>query len=405
MNTIKQIIQEVNSIGFWKIIFRWSSIKNWLVNIFLDLQKVTETAEQEHLDLERANRDLVQLRTAKESIESRVNDLQQDKAVQTAELTSLRNQLRQLESENSQLKSTDEKRYIDHQKSLETLTVFQNGILAEKEMMKNEQQSKVVARLENQKQTWQRHQQDVENKMRLLCEKHTIEYVDTVPFKGDPDNTVMISNLFQVFDSKSPRGEDLSNFTTYLNKEAQNAKKYAEKKDVRSDIFFVVPSNTLEILTQTVYVFVKHCVYVIPAEALEPVLISLKKIEDYEFIGQFTPEDRENICRIIGRLVHNIKRRVQIDISLGKETMSLASDCEKLLPEEIVKEVLLIERAIKVNPTRELKGKEIPLEELKEDLLNAEKNSEKMGGAISAGGVITINIEPQILSPLKEAIG
>ena len=137
MNTIKQIIQEVNSIGFWKIIFRWSSIKNWLVNIFLDLQKVTETAEQEHLDLERANRDLVQLRTAKESIESRVNDLQQDKAVQTAELTSLRNQLRQLESENSQLKSTDEKRYIDHQKSLETLTVFQNGILAEKEMMKN----------------------------------------------------------------------------------------------------------------------------------------------------------------------------------------------------------------------------------------------------------------------------
>ena len=405
MNTIKQIIQEVNSIGFWKIIFRWSSIKNWLVNIFLDLQKVTETAEQEHLDLERANRDLVQLRTAKESIESRVNDLQQDKAVQTAELTSLRNQLRQLESENSQLKSTDEKRYIDHQKSLETLTVFQNGILAEKEMMKNEQQSKVLARLENQKQTWQRHQQDVENKMRLLCEKHTIEYVDTVPFKGDPDNTVMISNLFQVFDSKSPRGEDLSNFTTYLNKEAQNAKKYAEKKDVRSDIFFVVPSNTLEILTQTVYVFEKHCVYVIPAEALEPVLISLKKIEDYEFIGQFTPEDRENICRIIGRLVHNIKRRVQIDISLGKETMSLASDCEKLLPEEIVKEVLLIERAIKVNPTRELKGKEIPLEELKEDLLNAEKNSEKMGGAISAGGVITINIEPQVLNPLKEAIG
>ena len=405
MNTITQIIQEVNSIGFWKIIFRWSSIKNWLVNIFLDLQKVTETAEQEHLDLERANRDLVQLRTAKESIESRVNDLQQDKAVQTAELTSLRNQLRQLESENSQLKSTDEKRYIDHQKSLETLTVFQNGILAEKEMIKNEQQSKVVARLENQKQTWQRHQQDVENKMRLLCEKHIIEYVDTVPFKGDPDNTVMISNLFQVFDSKSPRGEDLSNFTTYLNKEAQNAKKYAEKKDVRSDIFFVVPSNTLEILTQTVYVFEKHCVYVIPAEALEPVLISLKKIEDYEFIGQFTPEDRENICRIIGRLVHNIKRRVQIDISLGKETMSLASDCEKLLPEEIVKEVLLIERAIKVNPTRELKGKEIPLEELKEDLLNAEKNSEKMGGAISAGGVITINIEPQVLNPLKEAIG
>ncbi|MEK0413978.1 MAG: hypothetical protein RL070_1466 [Bacteroidota bacterium] len=405
MNTIKQVIQEVNSIGFWKVIFRWSSIKNWLLTMFLELQKTIEMAEKEHLDLDAANKNLVQLRSEKSAIENRVNDLLQDKAAQNTELSILRNQIRQLETENSQLKSTDEQRYIDHQKSIETLTVFQNGIIKEKEMIKSEQQRQAVARLENQKQTWQRHQQDVENKMRLLCEKHTIEYVDTVPFKGDPDNTVVISNLFQVFDSKSPRGEDLSNFTTYLNKEAQNAKKYAEKKDVRSDIFFVVPSNTLEILTQTVFVFEKHCVYVIPAEALEPVLISLKKIEDYEFMGQFTPEDRENICRIIGRLVHNIKRRVQIDISLGKETMSLASDCEKLLPEEIAKEVLLIERAIKVNPTREMKGKEIPLEDLKEDLLKVEKDSERMGTVAAPGSVITISLKPEEMSMLKEAVG
>ncbi len=405
MNTIKQTIQEVNSIGFWKMIFRWSSIKNWLITIFLDLQKAMEVAEKEHLDLERLNREFVQLDSTRESLENRINDLIQDKVAQTTELSMLRNQIRQLETLNAQLKSTDEQRYIDHQKSIETLTVFQNGIIQEKEMIKNEQQRQAIAKLENQKQTWQRHQQDVENKMRLLCEKHTIEYVDTVPFKGDPDNTVVISNLYQVFDSKSPRGEDLSNFTTYLNKEAQNAKKYAEKKDVRSDIFFVVPSNTLEILTQTVYVFEKHCVYIIPAEAMEPVLIGLKKIEDFEFMGQFTPEDRENICRIIGRLVHNIKRRVQIDISLGKETMSLASDCEKLLPEEIAKEVLMIERAIKVNPTRELKGKEIPLEELKEDLLKAEKNSERMGTVAAPGSVISINIMPGEMNPIKEAVG
>jgi len=403
MNTIKQTIQELNTIGFWKIIFRWSSIKNWLITTFLELQKVSEIAEQDHLELERVNRELFIVTSAKDVAENRLNDLNQDKAGLTAELTFLRNQLRIFESENAQLKNAEEKRYNDHQKSLETLSAFQNNIIAEKEQMKNEQQKQAIAKLESQKQTWQRHQQDVENKMRLLCEKHTIEYVDTVPFKGDPDNTIVISDLFQVFDSKSPRGEDLSNFTTYLNKEAQNAKKYAEKKDVRSDIFFVVPSNTLSILTQTVFVFEKHSVYVIPTEALEPVLISLKKIEDFEFMGQFTPEDRENICRIIGRLVHNIKRRVQIDISLGKETMSLASDCEKLLPEEIAKEVLLIERAIKVNPTREMKGKEILLEDLKEDLLKAEKNSERIAGILTPGEVITINVDAAFSNAVKEA--
>lgn len=403
MNTIKQTIQELNTVGFWKIIFRWSSIKNWLINTFLELQKVSDIAEQDHLELERVNRELFIVKSARDVAENRLNDLNQDKAGLTAELAFLRNQLRIFESENAQLKNAEEKRYNDHQKSLETLSAFQNNIIAEKEQMKNEQQKQAIAKLESQKQTWQRHQQDVENKMRLLCEKHTIEYVDTVPFKGDPDNTIVISDLFQVFDSKSPRGEDLSNFTTYLNKEAQNAKKYAEKKDVRSDIFFVVPSNTLSILTQTVFVFEKHSVYVIPTEALEPVLISLKKIEDFEFMGQFTPEDRENICRIIGRLVHNIKRRVQIDISLGKETMSLASDCEKLLPEEIAKEVLLIERAIKVNPTREMKGKEILLEDLKEDLLKAEKNSERIAGILTPGEVITINIDAALSNSVKQA--
>ena len=218
MNTIKQTIQELNTIGFWKIIFRWSSIKNWLITTFLELQKVSEIAEQDHLELERVNRELFIVTSAKDVAENRLNDLNQDKAGLTAELTFLRNQLRIFESENAQLKNAEEKRYNDHQKSLETLSAFQNNIIAEKEQMKNEQQKQAIAKLESQKQTWQRHQQDVENKMRLLCEKHTIEYVDTVPFKGDPDNTIVISDLFQVFDSKSPRGEDLSNFTTYLSK-------------------------------------------------------------------------------------------------------------------------------------------------------------------------------------------
>ena len=83
--------------------------------------------------------------------------------------------------------------------------------------------------------------------------------------------------------------------------------------------------------------------------------------------------------------------------------MSLATDCEKLLPEEIAKEVLLIERAIKVNPTREMKGKEILLEDLKEDLLKAEKNSERIAGILTPGEVITINIDAEFSNAAKEA--
>jgi hypothetical protein len=47
----------------------------------------------------------------------------------------------------------------------------------------------------------------------VICSRHTFDYVEKVPFKGDPDNTVSICGEFIIFDAKSPKGEDLS-YTT-----------------------------------------------------------------------------------------------------------------------------------------------------------------------------------------------
>lgn len=391
MITVKQLIHEINSIGFWKVLFSWNRIKKYLIDSFFDIQKLLDIGEQNQIQLEKIKGELNQSEAILNSTKQRISELQTDKASQAAELSGLRDRIRQLDSEVINLKKTDEVRYTEHQKSVQALVELKESVVEEKRLEKEAKEQAILDRVEYQKSTWQRHQQDVKNKMMLLCEKHTIQYLDEVPFKGEPDNTIEICNQFQVLDSKSPRGEDLSNFPTYISKEAQAAKKYAEKKDVRPDIYFVVPSNTLEVLTQTVFEYERHRVFVIPIEALEPTLLNLKRIEEFEFIQEFSPEDRDAICRIIGRLIHNVKRRVQIDISLGKETMSLASDCERLLPEEIAKEVLAVERNIIINPTKEMKGKEIPLEDLKIALQKIENAATGVG--INTGPeVVSINI-------------
>ena len=367
MSAIKQLVQQITAISYWKVVFGWKRLKSEFLDALFEIQKLIDSGEQTRSQLETVQRALHQAEIQLASVQQRIIELNQEKAQYSTELTSLRDHNRSLSTEVTQLKKTDEVRYVEHQKSLQALAELKDRVVEEQRQEKESKQAAELERLAILGSNWQRHQQDVKNKIMLLCEKYTIQYVHEVPFRGDPDNTLLICQLYAVFDSKSPKGEDLSNFPSYITREAQAAKKYAEKKDVRPDIYFVVPSNTLEELKQTVYEFEKHRVIVIPIEALEPVLMALKRIEDFEIVEQLSPEGREAVCRIIGRLIHNIKRNIQIDLHMSRESMSLASDCAGLLPLEIAKEVAAIERAMIINPTQERKGKEIQIDDLQQE--------------------------------------
>ena len=54
-------------------------------------------------------------------------------------------------------------------------------------------------------------------------------------------------------------------------------------------------------------------VYIITKDSLEPIIMSLQKIESYEFADKLSPEERDDICRINGQFAHTTKRRIQID--------------------------------------------------------------------------------------------
>ena len=164
-------------------------------------------------------------------------------------------------------------------------------------------------KLKNQKETWSKHQTNVRSNIKTICQRHIVEFVDKIPFKGEPDNTLKICGEFVIFDAKSPAGDDLSNFPNYLKDQAERAKKYAKQEDVKKDIFFVVPSNTLESLNQYVFNLGDYDVYVISVDSLEQIVLSLNKIESYEFAENLSPEERESICRVIGKFAHHTKRR------------------------------------------------------------------------------------------------
>lgn len=115
-------------------------------------------------------------------------------------------------------------------------------------------------------------------------------------------------------------------------------------------------------------------VYVITTDSLEPIMLSLKKIEEYEFAEQLSPDERDNICRVIGKFAHTTKRKIQIDQFFANQFIELLVKCKNDLPEDILETVIGFEKAEKLNPPPEKRNKQILTKDLQDrnEFINAE---------------------------------
>ncbi|MBI3481425.1 MAG: DUF2333 family protein, partial [Bacteroidetes bacterium] len=258
-DNIKRLFESLKGIGFIERIFGWSRIKNQMIDASADLQKLisrieSSTQADNSLSIERAtskglNESVTRLTTEvqvlKESnkqIESLQRELttasEQNKIFLkrgtelSNELSVLRERLEATERElqkniqqNTQLLKDEEFRKQDHAKAVDSLKNIQDRIQNDRNRELQERKDAEINRIHKLRETWTAHQENVKNTIKTICSKHTIEYVERVPFKGEPDNTLKISNEFVVFDAKSPAGEDLSNFRNYLKNQAESAKK------------------------------------------------------------------------------------------------------------------------------------------------------------------------------------
>ena len=187
---------------------------------------------------------------------------------------------------------------------------------------------------------------------------------------------------------KSSKSDDLKNFPTYLQKQTEEAKKYAKLEDVKRWIFFVVPSNTHEVFKKVVYNLADYDVFIVTTDSLEPIILSLKKIEEYDFAEQLSPDERENIVVVPGKFAHLSKRRIQIDYYFIKQFIELAYEAEADLPSDILEEVKEFEKAGRLNPPSEKRTKAISINDPEKDALKIKNEAGNQG----------INIQEEILS-------
>lgn len=405
-DSIRQLVNELKTLTFWDRIFKWGAVKSTLVDASADLQRMISGYESQsqlrhELELEKNRNKSIQesleelkfLRTEKESLmkdkaglESkneiylkRGTELSNEVSALRQKLESYENELKGLRNENTYLKSSDEQRLKEYESRMSNLTETIKRFDRDRIQEKEDRHAREIERLRLMKQTWINHEDNVKSRIKLICQKHGVEYSDKVPFKGKPDNTLRINEEFIIFDAKSPANDDLSNFPLYLKAQSEQASKYVKEEGVRREIFLVVPANTLEVLQQFEFRLSDYTVYVISIDSLEPMILALRKVEDYEFAEKLSPEERENICRVIGKFVHLSKRRIQIDGFFAKQFFELLYRSDADLPKDILEKAVEFERSEKLNPPTDKRAKQISNRELEQEVSKIKNDAMQKG--------------------------
>ncbi|MBU6274922.1 MAG: hypothetical protein KGP34_08390, partial [Bacteroidetes bacterium] len=328
MGTMRQLLQELQGLGWWGRLFGWERIRRMLLEASSEWDALQASSAHCSQAVQGLQGDLTQARQAAQLSESRANELQRDKGLLNAELGSARQDIQRLSSELAALNQADQQRRTELQSNLTSLSQLKERLAEERLQEHQARQEELERKQQRLRQTWQTHQENVRNKIRQIADRYTLTVVEKFPLKGEPDNVLSLCEQYVVMDAKSPGGEDLANFATYLKAQAEAAVKYTKQEGVLGQLYFVVPSNTLESLPQTVFRFVDYTVYVIPVEALEPVILSLMKVDEYLNVKEISPEDRRNLFVILGRFAHLVKRRLQVDQFFANESLALATETE-----------------------------------------------------------------------------
>lgn len=358
---LKKFFKVIKEITFWKRIFSWTSVKSLSYEAFSEFELLIKYIEE-----------LREIKNSAEIIKNNNAHLEKSNLKIETELQNLKQNNERLSKENIILKQTEESKKREYEKNITELNTLRNSIELDRQKIQREREEEIINKFEQQKSTWTQHEITIEQTIKEICRKHTIEYIDKekVPFKGKPDNTIKICDEYIIFDAKSPANDDLTNFASYILRQTESVKKYIKEQDIKKDIFLVIPSNTLEIINQFTYNMGDYTVYVITTDSLEPIILSLKKIEEYEFVEQLSPEDRDNICRVIGKFIHTTKRRIINDNFFNDKFISIIKKAQIDLPKEILDKAFEFETSEKLNPPVEKRVKQISITGLEEDTNN-----------------------------------
>lgn len=376
---LEKFFEETKNLTLWKRVFGWSAFRSLSYEAYQEFKILLSETERQGQEINKTSHDYSILRSNNTNLQERERQQAVDFSASKERLSNLERENSRLREENIIFRKTEADRGKDYESKVANLNAINEKIQNDRQKEVDKRQQSELDALARQKETWTTHETKVRETIKGICQKYTIEYVDKVPFKGNPDNAIKLSDEYIIFDAKSPASDDLENFFGYIKLQTESVKKYIKEENIKKEIYLVIPSNTVEVIEQTAFNMADYNVFIVTLDALEPLILALKKLEDYEFVDQLSPEERENICRVIGRFAHMTKRRIQIDLFFDRLFLEILSKCDADLPGDIMEKAIEYEKAEKLNPPQEKRSKTISNKTLDIDSQQVMREAEAKG--------------------------
>ena len=363
IENIKKIISSsiLYRIFYWKnIILMIGEIKNSLEQYYEKEEKL-HRLEEEYSELK--SNYMAELKL-NENLNTKIKILENEKDL----LSPLKIKNIELTNELNKMKQEEHSKDTIREAQIEKYEQFENNA-RERELKEIREKTKKKEEQEEQiKRTWQDHEINVNNTIKVICQEEAITFVEDWHHDKKPDNVIKICEEYIVFDAKSPnKNQELNNFPTYIKDQVNKLSKYAIHEDVKKHLFLVVPENTIHALKILTYNDSNYCVHIISPQALKITMWALKQIELYEFADKLSPEDRENLARVYAGSQSYIKRSIQIHNDLNEKGLELIQQNMKLISKDSLKglkeNALEFEKGDVVNVSKQNRGKIIDLEQ------------------------------------------
>ncbi len=398
---IQEKLKSITKSNFFSRLFYWSQITLKLGELSNIIESLIIKNSQTSNETELLNQKIINLETDYQT-EKKINQKLETEIEIVKNKNELLNPLKlknvELLTELNKLKQEELAKDAKRDSLMNKWEQFQAN--AEQRERKKEELETIKEHEEKEKikRQWLNHEENVNNLIKIICNEQSVDFIekDKWPYKKQPDNIIKICDEYIVFDAKSPRNEELDNFPKYIRTQVDSLAKYAQHKDVKKQLFLVVPENALHVIQNKIYEDSNYCVHIVSPQSLKITIWSLKQIEHYEFAEKLSPEDRENLARAFAGSMNYIKRVIQINSDMNEHGIELTERMLQLISKKSLNSIrdkaLEYEKGDIVNASLQRGGKAIDLKD--EDIRHKDIKSKAINHEIISTPKSSNKIEP-----------
>ncbi|HMK45055.1 MAG TPA: hypothetical protein VK436_00360 [Methanocella sp.] len=334
-------------------------------------QKSTELAES----ITKNELEVGRSREYEDKNAKRIHELESETAIIRSDKARQAEEIVRLEKKIAEMEQVEVQRRVRYDENVVQLNALKQLLDNDRLKMEEQLRSGTGLKFEEMSHTWHTHEIDVKERLRGICQACGVEYVgkENAPFGKKTYSTIRICDDLVIFDAVVPLNEDLSTFREHVRLQAEASRIYAIEDGVYKQVFLVVPTNTITFV-DAYHMMSNYDVHVVTIDNLRLVVGQLKRINDYHLLGRLSPDDRDNISRVIGKLIYISKRRILMDSQICAETNSILNSCSGSLPASISSKALEYENSERLSPSMDKRDGAISADDLRESAIRTQSH-------------------------------